>query len=287
MKQNYLESQGDKYAYPDWKWWERASYLPRAKYYYQQAVSNDPLNANLWAKLAKQSVEEEALEYINKAVLLEPENPEFLVQKAKILAFDFIEDRLDDALEFVSKALEITPNNIQALLLMSDIYKEKASEASNLLEQATDVSYLLRAADDFFQTDMKDEALKCLEQALEIKPNDRHIWTTKYWYLQSWHQYYAAESIPADKLLFTHSASIEEFCRTGQYGPLKLGMSREQVRQELGDPEYGGGLYPSQMKPVHEGHLTLISDAAHPIWGYGCVELFFWRKTRFTTSHFM
>ena len=283
MTQNDLEKQGDKYAPPDWKWWEKASIAKRvnnskqAKYYYEQAIANDPLNANLWAKLASQSVDEATLEYINKAVKLEPENPEFLMHKAKILAFDF-DGRLDEALKFVSQALELTPNNIQALLLISDIYKEKASESSNLLEQSTEVSYLLQTAADFLQADMQHEALKCIDQALTLKPDDRHIWTTKYWYLQHCHRYYDAETIPADKLLFTHSASIEEFCRTGEYGPLKLGMSREQVRQVLGDPENVGGLYPKQIKPVHEGHLTLISDTAYPIWGYGCVELFFGEK---------
>lgn len=44
--------------------------------------------------------------------------------------------------------------------------------------------------------------------------------------------------------------SLQDFLRTGILGPVRLGMSRAQVRDVLGDPEHTGGISRKQRMPT-------------------------------------
>lgn len=55
--------------------------------------------------------------------------------------------------------------------------------------------------------------------------------------------------------------SMQDFLRSGEFGPIRLGISRDQLRGHLGDPEDWGPF------PKSERHAT--------IWKYGDIEFHF------------
>jgi hypothetical protein len=57
------------------------------------------------------------------------------------------------------------------------------------------------------------------------------------------------------------NVSLLEFLRTGQLGPVRLGMDREALRAALGEPELTGGTSRKYPRPS--------------IWKYGSMEFFF------------
>lgn len=59
------------------------------------------------------------------------------------------------------------------------------------------------------------------------------------------------------------AVSLEAFFQTGHLGTICLGMSRTQVREAIGSPEYIGGTTRKYRQPS--------------IWGYGDIELHFVR----------
>lgn len=58
---------------------------------------------------------------------------------------------------------------------------------------------------------------------------------------------------------------LEEFLRSGEFGPVRIGMSRDQLLLTLGEPERLGGTSSSQPVPL--------------IWKYGDVEFHFDLRT--------
>jgi hypothetical protein len=57
------------------------------------------------------------------------------------------------------------------------------------------------------------------------------------------------------------TVQLEEFLRTGEFGPVRLGMTRDDLVRTLGEPADLGGASRSQPRP--------------PIWRYGDVEFHF------------
>ncbi|MEM6782543.1 MAG: hypothetical protein AAF624_02280 [Bacteroidota bacterium] len=54
--------------------------------------------------------------------------------------------------------------------------------------------------------------------------------------------------------------SLLRFLKTGSYGPVRLGQTREQVRSHLGEPDDKGGVSRKYRRPT--------------VWKYGDVQLF-------------
>src|SRR5258708_5678349 len=59
------------------------------------------------------------------------------------------------------------------------------------------------------------------------------------------------------------AVSLEAFFHTGSLGPIRLGMSRAQIQEAVGPPDYVGGTTRKYRQPS--------------IWSYGNIELHFVR----------
>ena len=65
---------------------------------------------------------------------------------------------------------------------------------------------------------------------------------------------------------------IRDFLRTGNFGPIQLGMTRSQVELLLGKPESWGGQYPEHSREQFEQYAS-YND--YPIWEYDAMEFHF------------
>ena len=115
------------------------------------------------------------------------------------------------------------------------------------------------------------DALNVIDRAIELDPDNKYLWTTKYFNLIYANRYKEATSIPEELLTFKLMFSIREFCLTGKFGPVALGMTRNEVRSLLGSPE---GAYGEDSHIRSLGDSSILVDDLYPIWSYGCIELY-------------
>ena len=62
-----------------------------------------------------------------------------------------------------------------------------------------------------------------------------------------------------------HTVSLQEFAKTGAFGPVKLGMTQSDIRFLFGEPDAEGGTSRKRRRPS--------------IWKYGDYEFTFERRT--------
>jgi len=65
------------------------------------------------------------------------------------------------------------------------------------------------------------------------------------------------------------------FLKTGEFGEIRLGMSRQQVLDILGEPVWFGGYWPSQ--PVGDEVSPFANEC--PEWSYGTIAFFWGEKS--------
>ena len=70
---------------------------------------------------------------------------------------------------------------------------------------------------------------------------------------------------------------FRDFLKTGQFGPVQLGMTQDEVRQLLGNPQDWGGQFPWKTNELGQ---NATSDDSYPIWKYDEMEFHFGDQER-------
>ena len=277
MTAKEFENLADQYARRDFETYDlldadrgTLNARQRAIYYYEQALALNENNARLWSKLANQHSYSQALVHIEKALNLEPDNSLFQTQKADFLIH---EDRLEEALTCINEALTISPSYLKAQVIKAKLLKSQSDSILDHIEVESSVPELLFAASTCFQNDRMQEGLRYLDKAIKLEPENKYLWTTKYWYLHAAYCYHEAESIPIEKLSFRYSISLKTFFQTGHFGPITLGMTKQQVLDVLGNPEGVWGYEDNELEST--GLITNLYSPARPYWRYGDIDFFF------------
>lgn len=249
----------------------------KCRYYFNLVLKENPNNVPVLAKFAQLSKPKRALEYLNRALELEPENGAVLFQKAQFLVNEMEDDVAAELL--LQKFLHLQPHHTQAMFLLAEIWERRAKESIEK-EMPSDSAKLVELAEEFFSHKENQAAITCLDRATELEPDNQALWFTKYWLLRGNEQDEKALSIPAEKLPFKYTISFEEFLRTGEYGPLRLGMSKQEVWELLGPPTWCDfdysfiPGYPGKLSPDKQKFTQLHPFAFH-CWGYSFEELYF------------
>ena len=117
----------------------------RARDRFERAVAIDPLNATAWIGLVPiywrsddQDAMDKARHALDRALELEPDNPEVLIRHAQYLRY--VENRDDDANREVQRALELGPDNPLVLSIV-------AGAACNTGDFETCIDYQQRAVE--------------------------------------------------------------------------------------------------------------------------------------------
>ena len=119
---------------------------------------------------------EESLDYLEKALELEPENFTFLVLNGKVLREN---DQLDETIEVYLKAIEINSEDANAYYNLGNTYHEKELldqaieyylKAIEINSEDADAYYNLGAA--YYEKELLDQAIEYSLKAIEINSED-------------------------------------------------------------------------------------------------------------------
>ena len=149
---------------------------------------NDPA---VWNNLGYEYSEienyDEAEKCFERAIKLDSQDPHFLISKAEVL-FELKENK--KALDITNKVLQLDSDYIDALFLKCDILIEmnKSEDVIQILENLSydeDIISEIKEIEAIAYGELGDntKALECLNEAIQIEPDNESFWYNKACYL--------------------------------------------------------------------------------------------------------
>jgi tetratricopeptide (TPR) repeat protein len=121
---------------------------------------------------------ENSINFLDQTLELDPENTQALYYKSKSL-FDL--ERYDEALLVIEEALEIDPNYEEAKLHKETMLNKK--DSTQEFESESEAYWLIRKATGLAQVGDYQGALRFVDQALELEPENVNALNDKGWIL--------------------------------------------------------------------------------------------------------
>jgi len=144
-----------------------------------RALEASPDDANLLRLAGRASSElgrDDAVEYLQRAVELEPENPDGYRELAEAFLF---QNRLSDAMAAIQQAIELRPDDVSGLIDLgySALAAGRTAEAIDYLNQAVErdpgsVAARRTLVDVHRAAGRNEDALKAAENLLQLQPDD-------------------------------------------------------------------------------------------------------------------
>jgi protein O-GlcNAc transferase len=130
---------------------------------------------------SKKSYYNSAIQYLKKALQIEPENADAYFVLGNAYAFQG-SNFLDEARDCYQNCLQITPNHVASYNNLGNIFKEKEKydEAIDCFQKALELDpdqddTLYNLGNALQVKGLFDEAITCYEKALRLNPNDSEI----------------------------------------------------------------------------------------------------------------
>ena len=161
----------------------RLDRAPEALAAYQQATVARPKLDRAWGKLAREQAGQRqfdaALDSINRAIKLKPDDGDYLLTRGEAL---LQLKKPDDALKDLEKVIALQPANARAIARKADALVDlkrfddalAAAEGALALE-ADNTTALVAQGDAFRGKKQRDEARQAYEAALETRPDAEYI----------------------------------------------------------------------------------------------------------------
>jgi len=144
-----------------------------------RGLTSNPDDANLLRLAGRASSElgrDDAVQYLQRAVELEPENPDAFRDLAEAFLF---QNRLNDAMAAIQQAIELRPDDVSGLIdlghgaLATGRTEEAISHFKDAVERdPTNIVARRALVDAYRATGRHDEALKAVEALLQLEPDD-------------------------------------------------------------------------------------------------------------------
>jgi tetratricopeptide (TPR) repeat protein len=240
-----------------------------------QVLQIDPTNLDaLLAKITSLPRESPQLQGLYETIArAAPDDPEVLLNLVEQVyrSKNFVKRCLD-------RIVRLYPMNSETWVKVADKYYGLGltSETVDCLKNATlvdpnNVHVWLEVALLYRKLGQDENQLACVLEAWKVAGNANEAWTKIYYQLKQLGELEAAYQIPADKLTFRIEVSLKDFIQTGQLGPIRLGMTRQEIYDLLGEPDGWTGTYPS----LTDATFTPIGPRGFPLWAYGPIEFYF------------
>jgi tetratricopeptide (TPR) repeat protein len=154
-----------------------------------QALTENPEDADVLNDIsicrAAEGDYPQAIEYVQKAIALEPDNPNFLYSYSRIL---FLTDDLKNAQAKIDQAISVHPYNAEYFNLAGLIafhnndYKKALSYANAGLEaEADNINCLNLRSQSLVKLNRKEEAFSTIEDALHFDPENAYTHANLGW----------------------------------------------------------------------------------------------------------
>ncbi len=157
---------------------------------YQHAIENDPTNPSIYGQLAQLYAElnqpANALQTIKKAVALQPGNPEYLLHQAQYA--NWCKDPITALASYQQLVILKKKQNADFSDLLSQIaqlqnqlhhYEEATSTLQELAKLKPSAKVFLALSKNYSAAKKPDQALKAIDQALILEPNNIELLQTK------------------------------------------------------------------------------------------------------------
>ena len=151
--------------------------------YFDKAIDLEPDIAEYWGKkgdvLYELSRYEEALKCCEEAIDLEPNNAEYWGKKGDAL---YKLSRYEEALQCFDKAIDLEPNNAEywekkgGVLYKLSRYREALKYTNEALHNA---ELWGKKGDTSYKLSNYKTAIKCYDQAIKLEPNNAEYWRNK------------------------------------------------------------------------------------------------------------
>lgn len=214
----------------------------------------------------------EATRWIDEALRLKPDDIDLLFRKARCLEGPLEREELAE--ELYDHILDVIPNKVSTLVDTAQRFSYDELRALACLDRTLtldsgDMRHWIAAAKQYRELSKFEKAQSCLDRAQAIERDNKQLWSERFYLLKANDRIDEAYEIPLDKTAFKLEVNLQDFLRTGNFGPISLGMTHDQIASKLGVPE-------GWADPFHPDYeLCHLGYGAYPIWTYGGIEFFF------------
>jgi len=177
------DSEGKKKIDLEFKFIKNFIYKVAQKKYIKLAEISSEYWNNKGMALFNLSRYDEALQYFDKAIDLEPDNAEYWNNMGVTL---YKLSRYEDVLKCFDKAIDLEPDIAEYLEKKGDVLYElsRYEEALKCFDKAIDLEpdiaeYWGKKGDVLYKLSRYEEALKCCEEAIDLEPDNAEYWGKK------------------------------------------------------------------------------------------------------------